>query len=198
MNRETHFKDTREHLLATGEAVMRSQGFSAVGLAEILGEAGVPKGSFYHYFKSKEAFGAAMLERYFERYDADLKALATSGEGTARLRLLAYFGHWAARHEGNGCQQGCFAAKLSGEVSDLSECMRLALVEGMALITRRLADGIRAGQRDGSLALALDPDATAEAMYSLWIGADLRAKVQREALPLHRALTLTEVMLAPA
>jgi len=57
--------DTRDHLLATGEAVIRGKGFAAVGLAEILGEAGVPKGSFYHYFKSKEAFGAEMLARYF-------------------------------------------------------------------------------------------------------------------------------------
>lgn len=195
MSRETHFQDTREHLLATGEAVMRSQGFSAVGLAEILTEAGVPKGSFYHYFKSKEAFGADMLKRYFEGYEADLMTLVDGPNGTARQRLLSYFGRWAARHEGNGCQQGCFATKLSGEVSDLSECMRLALAEGMGRVIHRFADAVRAGHADGSLSPALDADTTAEALYSLWVGADLRAKVQREASPLHGALVLTETLL---
>jgi TetR/AcrR family transcriptional repressor of nem operon len=197
MTRETHFQDTREHLLATGEAVIKSRGYAAVGLAEILAEARVPKGSFYHYFKSKEAFGADMLKRYFERYDADIQALLEREGGTGRERLLDYFQRWAARHEGNGCQQGCFATKLSGEVSDLSEPMRLALAEGMGMIARRLAAGVQAGQADGSLAAALDPEGTADALYSLWIGADLSAKVQRSAAPLHRALRQTEVMLAP-
>lgn len=195
MNREHHFQDTREHLLSTGEAIMRSRGFSAVGLAEILTEAGVPKGSFYHYFKSKEAFGTDMLKRYFEGYDADLKALFERPVGTGRSRLMDCFRRWAARHEGNACQQGCFAVKLSGEVSDLSEPMRIALADGMVRISRRLADAVRAGQADGSLAASLDPAACAEALYSLWIGADLMAKAQRSALPLQSALRQTEVWL---
>jgi TetR/AcrR family transcriptional repressor of nem operon len=195
MNRENHFQDTREHLLATGEAVMRMRGFSAVGLAEILTEAGVPKGSFYHYFKSKEAFGADLLKRYFERYEADLKVLFDRPEGTGKSRLLDCFRRWAVRHESNSCQQGCFAVKMSGEVSDLSESMRMALADGMVRITRRLADGVRAGQADGSLAATLDPVACAEALYSMWIGADLMAKAQRSALPLQSALRQTEVWL---
>jgi TetR/AcrR family transcriptional repressor of nem operon len=48
-------RDTRSTILATGRRVMGAKGFSAVGLSEILGEAGVPKGSFYHYFGSKDA-----------------------------------------------------------------------------------------------------------------------------------------------
>lgn len=195
MSRETHYQDTREHLLATGEAVMRSRGFSAVGLTEILTEAGVPKGSFYHYFKSKEAYGADMLKRYFERYDEDLKAMMARDSGNARERLLDYFRRWAGRHESNACQSGCFAVKLSGEVSDLSEPMRLALAEGMAMITRRLADGVRAGQAEGTIAVHLEPQATAEALYSLWIGADLMAKVQRNPAPLHSALAQSEAWL---
>ncbi|MEL0028267.1 MAG: TetR/AcrR family transcriptional regulator, partial [Perlucidibaca sp.] len=118
MNRPREFEDTREHLLATGEAVIRSKGFAGVGLAEILAEAGVPKGSFYHYFRSKEGFGADMLKRYFERYDQDLQHMLLEGSGRGRLRLLNFFRRWAARHgEGHGvqpqCQQACLAVKLS-------------------------------------------------------------------------------------
>ena len=56
--------DTRELLLRAGLEVLTEKGFSATGIDEILGRVGVPKGSFYHYFASKEAFGLSLIERY--------------------------------------------------------------------------------------------------------------------------------------
>ena len=67
--------DSRSTILATGQRIMSRKGFSGVGLTEILKDAGVPKGSFYHYFASKDAFGEAMLLAYFEGYHADMDAL---------------------------------------------------------------------------------------------------------------------------
>lgn len=195
-HRETH-RDTREHLLSTGEAIIRGKGFSAVGLAEILAEAGVPKGSFYHYFKSKEAFGTAMLMRYFQSYEQQALQLLTRPGATARVRLLDYYGRWAS-HEGGNCQQACLAVKLSGEVADLSEPMREVLAAGMREVEKRLAATIRAGQDDGSLHGELDADVLAPALYTLWVGAELMAKVQRSSRPLQQALQQTEVMLRPA
>ncbi len=52
---KTSYDDTRQHLLDTGYRIMAVKGFSGVGLNEILQSAGVPKGSFYHYFKSKNS-----------------------------------------------------------------------------------------------------------------------------------------------
>ncbi|EOY8498214.1 TetR/AcrR family transcriptional regulator, partial [Providencia stuartii] len=67
MNRKTEH-DTREHLLVTGERLCLQRGFTGMGLSELLKTAEVPKGSFYHYFRSKEAFGVAMLEHYYAGY----------------------------------------------------------------------------------------------------------------------------------
>lgn len=197
MRNDSPYQDTREHLLATGEAVIRGKGFAAVGLAEILAEAGVPKGSFYHYFKSKEAFGADMLVRYFSQYGQQLERLLSRPGASARECLLDYYGRWAS-HEGGNCQQACLAVKLSGEVSDLSEPMREALVAGMKLAEARLALAIRRGQEEGSLSSALDADAVAAVLYALWAGAELLAKVQRSSAPLQRALRQTETLLVPA
>lgn len=194
MRHDTPYQDTREHLLATGEAVIRGKGFAAVGLAEILAEAGVPKGSFYHYFKSKEAFGADMLVRYFSHYGEQLERLLSRPGASARDCLLDYYRRWAS-HEGGNCQQACLAVKLSGEVSDLSEPMREALANGMKGAERRLADSIRRGQADGSIDAALAPDQVATALYTLWVGAELMAKVQRSSLPLQQALRQTELLL---
>lgn len=195
MRSDSPFQDTREHLLATGEAVIRGKGFAAVGLAEILSAAGVPKGSFYHYFKSKEAFGADMLVRYFTRYGEQLERLLSRPGVSARECLLDYYRRWAS-HEGGNCQQACLAVKLSGEVSDLSEPMREALAAGMKLAEGRLAMAVRRGQEDGSLSVMLDAEAVAATLYTLWVGAELLAKVQRSSAPLQQALGQTEALLA--
>lgn len=197
MTKLREFDDTREHLLATGEAVFRGKGFAAVGLTEILGEAGVPKGSFYHYFRSKEGFGTDMLARYFERYDRELQLWLLNGPDTARVRLLSYYGRWAAKSQEGAaaCQQACLAVKLSAEVADLSESMREVLVAGMQLIELRISQAIVAGQQDGSLQASLQPLPLAQSLYQLWVGAELLAKVQRSAAPLQRALAQTELWL---
>lgn len=80
MNKHTEH-DTREHLLATGEQLCLQRGFTGMGLSELLKTAEVPKGSFYHYFRSKEAFGVAMLERHYAAYHQRLTELLQSGEG---------------------------------------------------------------------------------------------------------------------
>ena len=81
MNKHTEH-DTREHLLATGEQLCLQRGFTGMGLSELLKTAEVPKGSFYHYFRSKEAFGVAMLERHYATYHQRLTELLQSGEVT--------------------------------------------------------------------------------------------------------------------
>ncbi|KAK0338617.1 hypothetical protein LTR94_037899, partial [Friedmanniomyces endolithicus] len=70
---------------------MAGKGFSAVGLNEILATAGVPKGSFYHYFGSKDAFGEALLAKYFEDYLADMDRMFQQADKTMAERLVAYF-----------------------------------------------------------------------------------------------------------
>jgi TetR/AcrR family transcriptional repressor of nem operon len=190
--------DTREHLLATGESIILSKGYAAVGLAEILSQAGVPKGSFYHYFRSKEGFGVEMLQRYFEDYDQRLLNTLQQGDVSGRTRLLRYFQFWHQRHKDGGCHRGCLAVKLSGEVSDLSEPMREALANGMERIVMRLAGAISTAQQDGSLAPYLDPQHCAQALYALWIGSSLLHKVLQLQQPLDMALTQTESMLPVA
>ncbi|WP_293765110.1 TetR/AcrR family transcriptional regulator [uncultured Aquitalea sp.] len=195
MSRPSQFSDTREHLLATGEAIILGKGFSAVGLAEILGSAGVPKGSFYHYFRSKEGFGVEMLRRYFLQYDERLLELLAADQGSARDCLLRYFAGWLNRHQCTGDNQSCLAIKLAAEVSDLSEPMREALAEGMGRVIQRLSDCILRGQQEGSLCTRLSAEATAASLYSLWVGSAVLFKVQHSQEPMQQALALTDVML---
>ncbi|OMQ27112.1 TetR/AcrR family transcriptional regulator [Serratia oryzae] len=190
--------DTREHLLATGENLSLRLGFAGMGLSELLATAGVPKGSFYHYFRSKEAFGEAMLQRYFEHYDAKMQALFGDVKRDARHQLLSYYAQAISHHCLSECHNACLAVKLSAEVSDLSEPMRHALETGTARVVGHLQDALERGVREGSLIIDMSPSVTAETLYSLWLGASLRAKIRRSVAPLTSALDTIELLLRPA
>lgn len=188
--------DTREHILSTAEPLVLGKGFTALGLTELLSAAGVPKGSFYHYFRSKEQFGQALLERYFTNYDARLASHFAAEPGRMRDRLLSYFAGWITQACQADSHGSCLAVKLAGEVCDLSEPMREALAVGMAQVCARLADAIARAAAEGSLATCADPAALADALYAMWLGAALRTKVMRDSSPLVRALADTEQRLA--
>jgi TetR/AcrR family transcriptional repressor of nem operon len=187
--------DTRQHILCTGKHIIAAKGFSSVGLAELLQASEVPKGSFYHYFKSKELFGQALLEDYFTDYLAQLDNLLQAPGLCGRDRLLRYFEQWRTTQAYDCGEQKCLVVKLSAEVSDLSEAMRLTLRDGTERVIARLAQCIANGVEDGSLA-AVAPRPTARTLYSLWLGANLLAKLHRNAEPLEQAWTASLRMLA--
>lgn len=182
----TRHTDTRQHILCTGKHIIAAKGFSSVGLAELLQASGVPKGSFYHYFKSKELFGQALLEDYFTGYLTQLDTLLQAPGLSGRERLLRYFEQWRTTQADDCDEQKCLVVKLSAEVSDLSETMRLTLRDGTERVIARLAQCITGAVEDGSLA-ALEPLPMARTLYALWLGASLLAKLHRNAEPLEQA-----------
>lgn len=194
MTTATHLsKDSvREHILATGQRIMASKGYSAVGLNEILKDAGVPKGSFYHYFGSKDAYGVALLEAYFADYLANLDATLSQPNSNMAQRLMHYWQQWQATQSFQDCQGKCLAVKLGAEVADLSENMRLALKQGTAGIVKRLSTAIEAGVAEGSLKINNTPAHVAESLYQLWLGASVMAKIVRNKQPFESAMQLTQ------
>jgi len=187
--------DVRGNILATGQRIMAGKGFSAVGLNEILATAGVPKGSFYHYFGSKDAFGEAMLEAYFEDYLADMDATLGQSGLTMAQRLMNYWQAWQSSQSFYDCQGKCLAVKLGAEVADLSEAMRLSLKRGTTGIVARLAGAIEAGVAEGSLAIDGEVQDTAHSLYQLWLGASIMVKIGRDTTPFESALRATRQIL---
>ena len=187
--------NVRDSILATGQRIMAGKGYSAVGLNEILSAAGVPKGSFYHYFGSKDAFGEAMLEAYFEDYLAEMDRTLQQPGKTMAARLMDYWTLWQATQSFEDCQGKCLAVKLGAEVADLSESMRLVLRRGTQAIAARLTAAIAAGVQDGSLAIEGDAGAVAAGLYQLWLGASIMAKIERTTQAFETALASTRQIL---
>lgn len=187
--------DVSEKILANGRRIMAGKGFSAVGINEILIAAKVPKGSFYHYFGSKEAFGEALLESYFEEYLAELDATLATPRLKMAKRLMNYWKNWQEMQSFLDCQGKCLAVKLGAEVADLSEGMRLALKRGTTGITDRLARAIEAGVADGSLSVHGTAGDTAQSLYQLWLGASVMVKIVRNTQPFETAMITTRQIL---
>ncbi len=188
-------QDVRKHILDTAYGIIAQKGFSGVGINEILTSAGVPKGSFYYYFGTKEAFGEALLEEYFDTYLARVDDILSVPGNTAAERLLQYLGYWASSQSSPDATAKCLAVKLGAEVSDMSETMRHALHKGTQRVIQRITTALREGEDDGSLSLSIAPERMAEMLYHLWLGACIRQKITRDNAALETTLTTTRHLL---
>ncbi|USD43633.1 TetR/AcrR family transcriptional regulator [Vibrio sp. SCSIO 43135] len=192
MNTKT--QDTKQHILDVGYQLVVSKGFTSVGLSELLKAADVPKGSFYHYFKSKEQFGEAMIQDYFQQYFARITALLIDGNGNGFERLTDYFSRWMEVENGVCNANKCVVVKLSAEVSDLSDAMRSALQTGAAKIVSIIATCIEAGVEDGSIR-STNSQVTAQMLYQMWIGASLLQKLTHDLSALSQTMDTTKQLL---
>ena len=147
------------------EELMLNKGFHEVGLNEILKAVGVPKGSFYHHFSSKEDFGVQMLKHYINEHTEGRK-LGFSDPEYGENAIERIFGFWQSKFDlfvENGCECPCLLLKLTAEVGESSEAMRNAISDGLKAWQALYEDIFSQAIRDG----LLDPetDVTAEALY---------------------------------
>ncbi len=188
-------QETRQHILDVTRALMTRKGYTAVGLAEVVAAAGVPKGSFYYYFKSKEEFGLALLEEYFSAYLTTVDGLL-GAKGSGAERLLAYFGYWKDTQGSDFPDDKCLVVKLGPEMCDLSDDMRMVLRKGTDAIIQRIARCADQGVADGSISTAVPPPELAESLYQLWLGASLLAKLNQSTASFDTALAASHHLLA--
>src|SRR5450830_961641 len=192
------YAETKLHILQAGKNLVSQKGFTGVGLNELLAAADIPKGSFYHYFGSKEGYGRELIEQYVAEYLQVLDKIFNAGSGNARERLLTYWGYWLETQCCEMAEHKCLVVKLSAEVADLSDDMRVALHEGTQAFMARIAGLIQEGIDEGSLHTALEPAKTAQMLYQLWLGASLISKLSKGRDALEGAMDVTRrVLVAP-
>ncbi|CAK4074020.1 HTH-type transcriptional repressor NemR [Vibrio sp. 16] len=189
MNSKT--QDTRQHILHVGYELIVNKGFTAVGLSQLLKSAEVPKGSFYHYFKSKEQFGEALIEEYVHTYMSRIHPVLNQNDLSGYDCLLDYFSRWLNVENGVCNANKCLIVKLSAEVSDLSDSMRVSLAKGAELIIGALASTIQRGIEDGSID-EMNSSMVARQLYQQWLGASLLNKLMQDQTNLELCLLTTQ------
>ena len=171
--------NVRERLLDAGLETLHRCGFNGCGVQEIAETAGVPKGSFYNHFESKEALGAAVLERYWEQRGGSMLRLLEGPDIGPRGRLCHYFAVLAANMANRGYTGGCLIGNLGAELSDHSELVRDGVARAFAGWTEALETCIQEGQNLGEISGDYDAALLASFLINAWEGAVLRAKVQK-------------------
>jgi TetR/AcrR family transcriptional repressor of nem operon len=124
--------DAKEKILSAAHSLMELRGYSALGVAEICRTAGVPKGSFYYFFESKEALALAVIDEHWAAEGSGWKRILNGdAEPLQRLRRLfeATEDRQQAGLESCGTVSGCMFGNLSLEMSNQTEAVRKRLQE---------------------------------------------------------------------
>lgn len=183
-------ENTRDTLLEAGQRIFLERGYNHAGLDTILQTAGVPKGSFYHFFQSKEAFGLEVINRVSEAIDAEIDRHLGNTELSPLERLRSHGEAVCQRLASRQCRNGCLVGNLSQELADQSEAFRSRLETIFRGWVDRYAACLREAQAEGELTENVDAAELAEFWISGWQGAMLRAKTIRNPAPLQSFLNL--------
>lgn len=176
--------ETRELLLRAGLEVLTEKGFSAAGLDEILRRGGVPKGSFYHHFESKEAFGAELIERYAAYFARKIDRHLSDVRHPPLMRLHYFVADAQAGMARHDFRRGCLIGNLGQEMGTLPESFRARLLGVFADWQARFSRCLHAAQDAGALSRQANCDELAAFFWIGWEGAVLRAKLERSGAPL--------------
>jgi TetR/AcrR family transcriptional regulator, transcriptional repressor for nem operon len=177
-------EDTRLALIRAGRRIIVEKGYNHAGIQEILLMTGIPKGSFYHFFSSKEEFGLAIIDYDSQMHDRIVEKYLADTSLSPLNRLKRYFTFKLEEFETLQYREGCLFGNLSQEMADQNDRFRLRLQEATARWRDQFADCIKAAQAAGEISKRHKAKDLAEFCLNSWEGALLQMKVAKSDLPL--------------
>jgi TetR/AcrR family transcriptional regulator, transcriptional repressor for nem operon len=179
---------TKEQIVQAGLKILLDKGFNGVGVQEITETAGVPKGSFYNHFESKEALGAEIVERY--GMDGTRRQVLLDKSLPALARLRGHFEGLNNLFVKSKFERGCLLGNFSAELSNQSAVIRERLAELYQHWSRDIELAIVDGQAEGTIPPGKNAADIAAFLLDAYEGALLRARVERSRAPFDRFMQL--------
>jgi TetR/AcrR family transcriptional repressor of nem operon len=168
-------RSTRNVVLNAGLKLFIERGFSACGVQDITDAAGVPKGSFYNHFKSKEALAAEVLIEYGK--GTTDRSILSNRKLPPLARLKKHFA--ALNDHFSQCHDGCLVGKFMAEVSEDTPQIRNELLKVLTLWGEQISAVIAEGQQQGSIRSDLKASELANFLIDSYEGAILRTRVEK-------------------
>ncbi|WP_025897473.1 TetR/AcrR family transcriptional regulator [Sneathiella glossodoripedis] len=188
---EATYADTREKLLSVGLKLIRANSYAAVGISDILREANVPKGSFYHYFSSKEEFAVEVSRFYNAEQLATAEKILKEHSTPALARLKSFFQMAYDDFEARDFSQGCLMCNLSTELSEEHTTFKQELSTHWTALCAVIADCISELDKSEIGLTHLSDKEAADWLLNAWSGALTRMKAVQNGSPLQLFLKTT-------
>lgn len=190
--------DAKDRILEHAGQLFHEKGFHAVGISDICSAADVNKGSFYHFFPSKQQLALDVVDEVWHRVRGDLEQQLLTDK-PPRRRLRAYFdGLYASQVSGcsaHGKQLGCPLANLGVEMATQDPVLReriLSAFDSQITYFERL---VRDAQQLGEIASDVAPRQAAEAVLAFVEGKIMLAKLRDDTETLKDLLPAAERLL---
>ncbi|REL34996.1 TetR/AcrR family transcriptional regulator [Thalassotalea euphylliae] len=181
-------QDTKAALIRSGLEQLTENGFASSGIDQILRKVGVPKGSFYHYFASKEAFGQAVIDSYATYFARKLDLYLLDETHPPLTRIANFVDDAKQGMQRYQFKRGCLVGNLGQEVDLLPLSYRQQLIDIFSQWQQKLEACLSAAQACGELATKHNCAQLAEDFWIGWEGAVSRAKLVQNAKPLDNYL----------
>jgi TetR/AcrR family transcriptional repressor of nem operon len=179
--------ETKRRLLEAGLEMLLERGYGGLGVQDVLHRTGIPKGSFYHHFESKQDMALQAVELYTSTGHELLDRCLTPDGRPALERVRTFFENLADFYGTQG-YLGCLLGALGQELSGVNEVFREKIEECMGSLAGRIAGCLEEARREGDLPAGADPRQLADVLFNAWEGAALRSRLLRSPEPLRGVL----------
>lgn len=179
--------ETKQRLLEAGLRLMLERGYHAIGVQDILAETGVPKGSFYHHFESKEDFALQVIDLYQSDVHAMLDRYLADRRQPPLARVRSFFAAVRRAYEEQG-YLGCLLGTLGQELSGASPVFRRKIDGCLTVIGNGIARCLEEARGRGEVPATCNPQLAAVLIVNAWEGAALRSRLVRGRQPLDSVL----------
>ena len=177
-------KQTKGKILSAGAKLVWQKGFNDTGLQEILKDAGVPKGSFYFYFDSKESFGLELIDVYISFFERELGSIMLDKSKGGLVRINEFLDFFKMVLKKENYTGGCPLGNLALEMGDINERFAERISRGFDQIESKILGCIKDAIKSGDVPKNLDAEAAAGFILNSWEGAIVRVKVEKSLKPL--------------
>ncbi len=179
-------KINKDDILQSGYDLFYEKGYGVTGVSEITGRIGIPKGSFYNHFKSKEDFGIAVLDYYMENNQNLLKSTLLDNKNSPLTNLKKFFVNFIELQENvYHSTRGCLMGNMTTELADINPTFQEKLKTGFENAIVIFETCLEDAKELEEVSKDLDTNQTANFLINSWQGAMLRMKAEKSTEPLN-------------
>lgn len=189
---------TRASLIDEGIQQLSEHGYHGTGIKQVLDAVNVPKGSFYNYFGSKEAYVAEIIREYNNQSLVMLDEFIHHSKRPALEQLKTIYEYMLSKFSDNSCQKGCLVGSIAAEIGNTFELCQKAMQDSVNDWLLRLTILISKGQLENTIRKDIPSNDLAELVWSAWEGSLIKMKIDGDIQSPQKIIHLTlETLLTP-